>query len=80
MKSLLVLFLILSVPPPPGAYDWVCPYLDDAPTVFGVLGLGSEAAEKGLLGEDTAEHIKAAVASGCPRYSPLMNALSLAVG
>lgn len=72
--------LALTVPGPPGPYDWVCPYLDSAPTLFGVLGLGSEAAERGLLGPDTAQQITAAVADGCPVHSPLMDGISLVVG
>jgi hypothetical protein len=67
------------VPDPPGPYAWVCSYLDAAPTLFGVMGLPGEAADRGLVLDPDA--VTATVAADCPEHAELLDSsLGLVVG
>jgi hypothetical protein len=80
LSALTISVAPVSVPDPPDPYGWVCDYLDAAPTLFGVMGLAGEVADRGLDPETAQRSITVVVRNDCPEHVPLLNSLSLVVG
>lgn len=72
--------MMLAVPDPQHRYDWVCGWLDTAPTLFGVIGLLPELQERGLDPASSARPIHDVVDHDCPQHADLVDtALPLVV-
>lgn len=71
---LAAVILATGVPDPQHRYDWVCGWLDTAPTLFGVLGLLPELQERGLDPASSAKPIHDVVDHDCPQHADLVDA------
>ena len=68
------------VPDLPAPNAWICDSLDAAPTLFGVMAVAAEVAEREDDPATTKQVIIDAVDSGCPNHAPLLANLTLVVG
>lgn len=82
IATILTLSLLLGtnpavIPDPPKPYDWVCGYLDSAPTFFGVMGLLGEVMDRGMDPARASDDIIDEVTDHCPQHEPLLDELTL---